>query len=69
MVMTGDHDDRVLPGHSYKFAATLQRAQGSQAPILLRIDTKSGHGRGKPTSKQIAAAADRWAFLDKVLSR
>jgi len=67
MVMTGDHDDRVLPGHSYKFAATLQAAQGGAAPILLRIETSAGHGAGKPTSKLIDEAADRWAFLAATL--
>lgn len=63
LVMTGDHDDRVLPGHSYKFAATLQAAQTGEAPILLRIDTSSGHGSGKPTGKLLDEAADRLAFL------
>ncbi len=67
MVMTGDHDDRVLPGHSYKFAATLQAAQGGEAPILLRVETSAGHGAGKPLSKRIDEAADRWAFLEAVL--
>ena len=68
LVMTGDHDDRVLPGHSYKFAATLQRAQVGSAPILLRIETDAGHGGGKPTTKRIAEAADRWAFLVRELN-
>lgn len=63
LVMTGDHDDRVLPGHSYKFAAALQAAQAGPAPILLRIDTSSGHGAGKPTGKRLDEAADRLAFL------
>ncbi len=67
LVMTGDHDDRVLPGHSYKFAATLQAAQGGDAPILLRVEPASGHGAGKPVSKLIDEAADRWAFLAAVL--
>lgn len=67
LVMTGDHDDRVLPGHSYKFAATLQAAQGGPAPILLRVDTAAGHGSGKPTRKKIDEAADRWAFLRAAL--
>ena len=67
LVMTGDHDDRVLPGHSYKFAATLQQAQGGAAPILIRIDQKTGHGGGKPTAKQIDEAADRLAFLVRAL--
>jgi prolyl oligopeptidase len=67
MVMTGDHDDRVLPGHSFKFAAALQHAQGGSAPVLLRVETDTGHGAGTPTQKQIDEAADRWAFLTAVL--
>jgi len=67
MVMTGDHDDRVVPGHSFKFAARLQEAQGGPAPILARIETNAGHGAGKPTSKLIDEAADRWAFLLRAL--
>lgn len=63
LILTGDHDDRVLPAHSYKFAAALQQAQAGSAPILLRVDVRTGHGAGKPTTKQIAAEADRWAFL------
>jgi prolyl oligopeptidase len=67
LVMTGDHDDRVLPGHSYKFAAALQAAQSGEAPILLRVETQAGHGSQTPTSKQIEAAADRLAFLEWAL--
>ena len=67
LVTTADHDDRVVPAHSFKFAAALQRAQAGPAPVLIRIETKAGHGAGKPTSKQIEEAADRWAFLVKVL--
>jgi prolyl oligopeptidase len=67
MVTTADHDDRVWPGHSFKFAAALQAAQGGSAPILIRIETKAGHGAGKPTSKIIEETADRWAFLVKTL--
>jgi len=67
MIITADHDDRVVPAHSFKFAAELQRAQAGDAPVLIRIETKAGHGAGKPTDKQIAVAADRWAFLVKVL--
>jgi prolyl oligopeptidase len=63
LVMTGDHDDRVFPAHSYKFAAALQAAQAGDAPILIRIDTKSGHGMGKPTAKLIEESADMAAFL------
>jgi len=67
MVTTADHDDRVWPGHSFKFAAALQAAQAGDAPVLIRIETKAGHGAGKPTSKIIEEVADRWAFLVKVL--
>jgi len=63
MVMTADHDDRVVPAHSFKYAAALQAAQGGEAPILIRIDTQAGHGAGTPTAKRIDAAADLWAFL------
>ncbi|GDY02964.1 prolyl endopeptidase [Planctomycetota bacterium] len=69
LILTGDHDDRVLPGHSYKFAATLQAAQAGPAPILLSIALKAGHGSGKPVHAQIDEAADRWAFLSKVLAK
>ena len=67
MIITADHDDRVWPGHSFKFAAALQAAQAGATPILIRIETKAGHGAGKPTSKLIEEAADRWAFLVRVL--
>lgn len=67
MITTADHDDRVVPAHSFKFAATLQKAQGCDKPILIRIETKAGHGAGKPTAKVIEEAADKWAFLVKVL--
>jgi prolyl oligopeptidase len=67
MVMTADTDDRVVPMHSFKFAAALQRAQAGDAPILLRIETRAGHGRGTPVSKLIENAADKWAFLVKSL--
>lgn len=67
LITTADHDDRVWPGHSFKFAATLQAAQAGDAPILIRIETKAGHGAGKPTSKIIEEIADRWAFLVKTL--
>jgi prolyl oligopeptidase len=68
MVMTGDHDDRVFPPHSYKFAAALQHAQQGPAPVLLRVDRRAGHGAGKPTAKLIDEAADRWAFLAAVFA-
>jgi len=67
LITTADHDDRVWPGHSFKFAATLQAAQAGPAPILIRIETKAGHGAGKPTAKIIEEIADRWAFLVKTL--
>jgi prolyl oligopeptidase len=67
LVLTGDHDDRVVPAHSFKFAAALQAAQAGSAPVLIRIETRAGHGAGKPTSKIINEAADKWAFLVKVL--
>ena len=67
LITTGDHDDRVVPAHSFKFAAALQAAQGGSAPTLIRIETRAGHGAGKPTAKVIEEAADRWAFLVKVL--
>ncbi len=62
MVTTADHDDRVVPGHSFKFAATLQSAQGCDKPALIRIETKAGHGAGTPISKIIEQVADKWAF-------
>jgi prolyl oligopeptidase len=64
---TADHDDRVVPAHSFKFAAALQAAQAGDAPILIRIETKAGHGAGKPTTKIIDEIGDRWAFLARVL--
>ena len=67
MVLTADHDDRVVPAHSFKFAAAAQAAQGGPAPILIRIDSKAGHGAGKPTAKQIEEVADRWGFLHRAL--
>jgi prolyl oligopeptidase len=67
MITTADHDDRVVPAHSFKFAATAQAAQGGSAPIIIRIDTKAGHGAGKPTTKQIDEVTDRWGFLTKAL--
>jgi prolyl oligopeptidase len=67
LITTADHDDRVVPAHSFKFAAALQAAQSCDKPILIRIETKAGHGAGKPTTKIIEEAADKWAFLVKVL--
>ncbi|MDQ3749695.1 MAG: prolyl oligopeptidase family serine peptidase [Acidobacteriota bacterium] len=67
LVTTADHDDRVFPAHSFKYAAALQAAQSGDAPILIRIETKAGHGAGKPTSKQIEEIADIYGFLMKNL--
>ena len=67
LIMTSDHDDRVVPGHSFKFGAALQAAQAGPAPVLIRIETRAGHGAGKPTSKQIDLAADEMAFVVKNL--
>jgi prolyl oligopeptidase len=67
LVTTADTDDRVVPGHSFKFAAALQANQAGPAPVLIRIETRAGHGAGKPTTKQIEEYADEWAFLVKNL--
>ncbi|MEQ7801417.1 prolyl oligopeptidase family serine peptidase [Pedobacter sp. ASV1-7] len=63
LVTTADHDDRVVPAHSFKFAATLQKDQGGKAPVLISIQTNAGHGAGKPTDKAIEEIADKWAFM------
>jgi prolyl oligopeptidase len=67
LITTADHDDRVAPAHAFKFAAALQAAQAGEAPILLRVDVKAGHGAGKPTTKLIEEQADVYAFLFKAL--
>ncbi|MCY7391574.1 MAG: prolyl oligopeptidase family serine peptidase, partial [Leptolyngbyaceae cyanobacterium CAN_BIN12] len=67
LITTADHDDRVVPAHSFKFAAALQAAHKGTAPVLIRIETKAGHGAGKPTTKIIEEASDRWAFLVETL--
>lgn len=67
LITTADHDDRVVPGHSFKFAATLQAAQGCDNPTLIRIQQKAGHGAGKPTAILIDEISDVWAFLVRVL--
>ncbi len=67
LVTTADHDDRVAPWHSYKFAAALQAAQGCPNPILIRIETRAGHGAGKPLWMQIEDYADQWAFAASAL--
>jgi prolyl oligopeptidase len=67
LITTADRDDRVVPAHSFKFAAALQANHTGEAPVLIRIETKAGHGAGKPTTKAIEEIADKWAFLVKVL--
>ena len=67
LVVTADTDDRVVPGHSFKFISALQQAHKGDAPVMIRIETKAGHGAGKPTSKQIEEVADEWSFLAKNL--
>ncbi len=68
LVTTGDHDDRVVPAHSFKFAARLQECQGGEAPVLIRIDTKAGHGAGKSTAQVIDEQADKWTFFFQQLN-
>ena len=68
LITTADHDDRVVPAHSFKFAAALQSVHSGMAPTLIRIETKAGHGAGKPTQKQIEEASDRLAFVRHVLA-
>ena len=63
MVMTADHDDRVVPAHSFKFISSLQPAQQGDAPLLIRVETNAGHGAGKPTSKIIEEVADKYSFF------
>jgi prolyl oligopeptidase len=67
LITTADHDDRVVPAHSFKFAARLQEVQGGEKPTLIRIETRAGHGAGKPTSKMIEEAADKLSFLVREL--
>jgi prolyl oligopeptidase len=67
LVTTADHDDRVFPAHSFKYTAAMQAAQAGDAPVLIRIETKAGHGAGKPTAKQIEEVADIYGFLVKNL--
>ena len=66
-IVTADHDDRVVPGHSFKYTAAMQHAQGGDAPVLIRIETRAGHGGGKPVSKIIDEITDQFAFLAKAL--
>ena len=63
LILTGDHDDRVVPAHSFKFAATLQANQTGNEPVIIRIDKNAGHGSGKPTAKQIDEFGDMWSFV------
>jgi prolyl oligopeptidase len=68
LITTADHDDRVVPAHSFKFAARLQECQAADGPpALIRVEVKAGHGAGKPTAKLIEEAADKWAFLVREL--
>jgi prolyl oligopeptidase len=67
LVTTADTDDRVVPGHSFKFTAMLQYSHGGEKPVLARIETRAGHGAGKPTAKVIEELADQWGFLVKNL--
>jgi len=67
MVLTGDHDDRVVPSHSYKFASALQRDQAGDKPIVIRIETRAGHGAGTPVSMKIDEIADKYAFVTREL--
>jgi prolyl oligopeptidase len=71
LITTADRDDRVVPWHSYKFTATLQQAQaknpGCNSPVLLRVETRAGHGAGKPVWMQIEDFADQWAFVSQAL--
>ena len=63
LVTTADHDDRVVPAHSFKFAARLQECQSGKSPVLIRIDSKAGHGSGKPLAKQMEDQADIFGFI------
>jgi prolyl oligopeptidase len=63
LATAADHDDRVVPAHSFKFMATLQEKQAGENPVLIRIETQAGHGGGKPLSKIIEESADVWSFL------
>ena len=67
LITTADHDDRVVTAHSFKFAAAIQEVHTGDSPVLIRIETKAGHGAGKPTTKRIEEIADRWAFLVDIL--
>jgi prolyl oligopeptidase len=68
LITTADHDDRVVPSHSFKFAAVMQQAQGCSKPILIRVETKASHGY-RPTDKRIAELADQWAFAAAAMGK
>ena len=67
LITTADHDDRVFPAHSFKYAAALQTAQGGSNPVLIRVETRAGHGAGMPLSKRIEATIDQYAFMAREL--
>jgi prolyl oligopeptidase len=67
LILTGDHDDRVYPAHSFKFAAALQNADPHGRPILIRIDLRTGHGAGKPLAKRVEERADIYAFVREAM--
>jgi prolyl oligopeptidase len=67
LITTADTDDRVVPAHSFKFAARLQECHAGEAPVLIRIETRAGHGAGKPTEMIIEEVADMWTFLVRTL--
>jgi prolyl oligopeptidase len=68
LITTADHDDRVVPAHSFKFAAALQAAHKGAQPVLIRVETKAGHGAGRPTAKIIEEVTDQLAFIEAVLN-
>ena len=68
LITTADHDDRVVPSHSFKFAAVMQQAQGCSKPILIRVETQASHGY-RPTDKRIAELADQWAFAAAAMGK
>ena len=63
LIATADHDDRVVPAHSFKFAAAMQEKQKGGNPVIIRIETKAGHGAGKSTQQIIAEESDKWSFM------
>jgi len=67
LILTGDHDDRVFPAHSFKFAAAMQAADPNGRPVLIRIDLRAGHGAGKPLAKRVDEIADAYAFIRQAM--